>query len=53
MEHQTPHDVAAQQEAAKDYQPALQGPLVGEKTPSHIITQEYAKADQVYIEKTT
>lgn len=24
MEHQTPHDVAAQQEAAKDYQPALQ-----------------------------
>ncbi|KAG5952542.1 hypothetical protein E4U53_000617 [Claviceps sorghi] len=53
MEEQPSHDVAAQQEAAKDYQPELRGPLVGEKTPSHIITQEYAKADQIYIEKTT
>ncbi|KAG6040917.1 hypothetical protein E4U41_006638 [Claviceps citrina] len=53
MEDHMSHGVAAQQEAAKEYQPALQGPLVGEKTPSHIITQEYARADQVYIEKTT
>ncbi|KAG5976586.1 hypothetical protein E4U55_007285 [Claviceps digitariae] len=52
MDDQASHDVAAQQEAAKDYRPELQGPLVGEKTPSHIITQEYAKADQIYIEKT-
>ncbi|KAI9163985.1 putative COP9 complex subunit 2 [Paramyrothecium foliicola] len=46
------HDVAAQQEAARDYQPNLEGPLVGNKTPSHAITDEYAKADQVYVEKT-
>lgn len=29
-----------------------QGPFVGEKTPSDAITQEYAKADPVYVEKT-
>ncbi|KAG6005301.1 hypothetical protein E4U21_000276 [Claviceps maximensis] len=52
MDHQASNDVAAQQEAARDYQPELQGPLVGEKTPSHIIVEEYAKADQIYIEKT-
>jgi ubiquitin thioesterase protein OTUB1 len=31
---------------------STQGPLVGEKTPSTAITEEYAKADPVYIEKT-
>ncbi|PHH68084.1 hypothetical protein CDD80_271 [Ophiocordyceps camponoti-rufipedis] len=46
------HDMAAQQEAAKDYQPVLEGPLVGDKTSSNAITHEYAKADQVYVEKT-
>jgi ubiquitin thioesterase protein OTUB1 len=46
------HDVAAQQEAAEEYQPELKGPLVGEKTPSDAITHEYARADQVYVEKT-
>lgn len=45
-------DVAAQEAAAKEYQPYLEGPLVGDKLPSHIITQEYAKADPVYVQKT-
>ncbi|TWU71914.1 hypothetical protein ED733_002623 [Metarhizium rileyi] len=52
MEEQNSHGMAAQQEAAKDYRPKLQGPLVGDKTPSGVITNEYAKADQVYVEKT-
>ncbi|KAK7751130.1 hypothetical protein SLS62_006960 [Diatrype stigma] len=30
----------------------LGGPLVGEKTPSHAISQEYAKADPTYVAKT-
>ncbi|PHH74998.1 hypothetical protein CDD83_4468 [Cordyceps sp. RAO-2017] len=46
------HDMAAQQEAAKDYQPVLEGPLVGDKTPSSAIAHEYAKADQIYVAKT-
>jgi ubiquitin thioesterase protein OTUB1 len=29
-----------------------QGPLVGEKRSSHAITEEYAKADPVYVAKT-
>jgi len=45
-------DVHAQEAAARDYQPDLKGPLVGEKTPSTAITEEYAKADQVYVQKT-
>lgn len=32
--------------------PPLQGPLVGNKTPSSAITEEYAKADPVYVQKT-
>ncbi|KOS16607.1 Ubiquitin thioesterase OTUB1 [Escovopsis weberi] len=47
-----PHSVAAQQAAARDYQPVLEGPLVGDKTPSDAITQEYAKADGAYVQKT-
>lgn len=31
---------------------SVQGPLVGEKTPSTAITDEYAKADPVYVQKT-
>ncbi|PHH59632.1 hypothetical protein CDD81_2790 [Ophiocordyceps australis] len=46
------HDMAAQQDAARDYQPVLEGPMVDEKTPSDAITKEYAKADPVYVEKT-
>ncbi|UKZ81514.1 hypothetical protein TrVFT333_009286 [Trichoderma virens FT-333] len=54
MEEQEPglHDMAAQQAAAERFQPGLEGPFVGEKTPSDAITQEYAKADPVYVEKT-
>ncbi|KAL6870192.1 hypothetical protein ACO1O0_001530 [Amphichorda felina] len=51
-DQQDPHGMAAQQAAAKDYQPDLPNYLVGNKTPSEAITQEYAKADQVYVEKT-
>lgn len=29
-----------------------QGPLVGDMTPSHVITEQYAAADPVYVEKT-
>ncbi|KAF4122901.1 ubiquitin thioesterase protein OTUB1 [Geosmithia morbida] len=49
---QDPHGMAAQQAAAKDYQPDLPSYLVGDKTPSDVITQEYARADQTYVEKT-
>ena len=31
---------------------AIQGPLVGEKKSSRAITEEYAKADPVYVAKT-
>lgn len=30
----------------------LQGPLVGKKTPSNVIVEEYAKADPIYVQKT-
>lgn len=30
----------------------LQGPLVGQKKSSYAITEEYAKADPVYVQKT-
>ena len=30
----------------------VKGPLVGEKKSSHAITEEYAKADPIYIAKT-
>ncbi|SPJ74964.1 uncharacterized protein FTOL_04695 [Fusarium torulosum] len=46
------HDLAAQQAAAQDYQAELEGLAVGNKTSSEAITQEYAKADPVYVEKT-
>ncbi|KAM7201919.1 Peptidase C65 Otubain domain containing protein [Naviculisporaceae sp. PSN 640] len=45
-------DMAAQELAAREYQPQIQGPLVGEKLPSTAITEEYAKADPVYVQKT-
>ncbi|KAL8386799.1 hypothetical protein RB595_010377 [Gaeumannomyces hyphopodioides] len=53
MEAASPQDdVAAQEAAARDYQPQLEGPLVGDRTTSHAITEQYAKADPVYVEKT-
>lgn len=33
--------------------PPLQGPLVGEKRSSQAITEEYAKADPIYVAKTS
>lgn len=33
--------------------PCLQGALVSKKTPSTAITEEYAKADPVYVQKTS
>ncbi|KAK4102870.1 cysteine proteinase [Parathielavia hyrcaniae] len=50
-------DLAAQEAAAREYQPTLerddaQGPLVGKKTPSTAIAEEYAKADPIYVQKT-
>ncbi|KFY41855.1 hypothetical protein V494_02760 [Pseudogymnoascus sp. VKM F-4513 (FW-928)] len=42
----------AQEALARDYQPGLKGPLVGPKTSSHAITEEYAKADPLYVVKT-
>ncbi|KAI1068080.1 hypothetical protein LB507_004313 [Fusarium sp. FIESC RH6] len=52
MEDQGQHDMAAQQAAARDYQPVLEGLKVGNKILSDAITNEYAKADPVYVEKT-
>ncbi|KAK3330649.1 peptidase C65 Otubain-domain-containing protein [Apodospora peruviana] len=45
-------DLAAQEAAARDYQPQPEGPLVGPKTPSTAITEEYAKGDPIYVQKT-
>ncbi|TVY73153.1 Ubiquitin thioesterase otubain-like [Lachnellula suecica] len=45
-------DMEAQEAMARDFQPALEGPLVGEKKSSHAITEEYAKADPIYVAKT-
>ncbi|KAJ3558304.1 hypothetical protein NPX13_g9738 [Xylaria arbuscula] len=47
-----PNDIAQQEAAARDYQPGLTGPLVGEKTSSQAITEEYARADPTYVAKT-
>ncbi|KAL1901780.1 hypothetical protein Cpir12675_000289 [Ceratocystis pirilliformis] len=46
-------DIAAQEALARDYQPDLQGPFVGDKISSVAITEAYARADPVYIEKTS
>ncbi|KAK3372376.1 peptidase C65 Otubain-domain-containing protein [Podospora didyma] len=45
-------DLAAQEAAAREYQPQLDGPLVGQKTPSTAIAEAYAKADPIYVQKT-
>lgn len=46
------HGIAEQEAAARDWKPDLDGPLVSDKTSSHVITEEYAKADPVYVAKT-
>ncbi|KAL2145526.1 hypothetical protein VTI28DRAFT_6918 [Corynascus sepedonium] len=45
-------DLVAQEAAAREYQPHLEGPLIGKKTPSTAIVEEYAKADAIYVQKT-
>ncbi|RYP90627.1 hypothetical protein DL770_003228 [Monosporascus sp. CRB-9-2] len=52
MEQSPTSDISQQQAAARDYKPVLEGPMVGEKTTSHAIAQEYAKADRTYVAKT-
>ncbi|KAH6647155.1 peptidase C65 Otubain-domain-containing protein [Truncatella angustata] len=47
-----PSDLAQQEAAARDYKPELEGPLVGEQKSSHAITEEYAKANPIYVTKT-
>lgn len=38
--------------AAANITSSRQGPPVGDKTPSTAITAEYAKADEIYVQKT-
>ncbi|XDG07523.1 hypothetical protein ABKA04_007138 [Annulohypoxylon sp. FPYF3050] len=52
MEPQLQTDLAQQEAAAREFKPQLEGPLVGERRPSTEITEEYAKADPVYVAKT-
>ncbi|RYP40596.1 hypothetical protein DL767_001596 [Monosporascus sp. MG133] len=52
MEQSPTGDISQQQAAARDYKPVLEGPMVGEKTTSHAIAEEYAKADRTYVAKT-
>ncbi|EGC47908.1 ubiquitin thiolesterase [Histoplasma capsulatum var. duboisii H88] len=41
------------QKLSNHYEPDLQGPLVGPKQSSSMITSEYANADPIYVAKTT
>ncbi|KAI2472233.1 cysteine proteinase [Annulohypoxylon bovei var. microspora] len=52
MEPQNSTDLAQQEAAARDFKPQLEGPLVGNRRPSTAITEEYAKADPIYVAKT-
>ncbi|KAI1002975.1 hypothetical protein K3495_g5231 [Podosphaera aphanis] len=45
-------DIEAQLALARDYRPLSEGPLVSQKKSSQAITEEYAKADPVYVAKT-
>ncbi|KAI1421769.1 peptidase C65 Otubain-domain-containing protein [Xylaria sp. FL1777] len=47
-----PNEIAQHEAAARDYEPRLKGPLVGEKASSQAITEEYARADPTYVAKT-
>ncbi|KAI0551493.1 peptidase C65 Otubain-domain-containing protein [Xylaria curta] len=46
------NEIAQQEAAARDFEPQLKGPLVGEKESSQAITEEYARADPIYVTKT-
>ncbi|KAG9228885.1 peptidase C65 Otubain-domain-containing protein [Amylocarpus encephaloides] len=45
-------DLDAQEALAREYNPTLEGPLVGEIRSSLAIAVEYAKADPIYVAKT-
>ncbi|KFY04059.1 hypothetical protein V490_00003 [Pseudogymnoascus sp. VKM F-3557] len=45
------YNLYAQEALARDYPPDLKRPLVGPMKSSHAITEEYAKADAVYVAK--
>jgi ubiquitin thioesterase protein OTUB1 len=45
-------DIAAQEAAAREWAPQLEGPLVGNKVPSQVIAEEYRKAGDIYVAKT-
>ncbi|KAK2780966.1 hypothetical protein FQN52_001963 [Onygenales sp. PD_12] len=49
----SPDDMAEFQKLSNQYEPDLEGPLVGPKQTSHILATEYANADPVYVAKTT
>ncbi|KAI0458179.1 peptidase C65 Otubain-domain-containing protein [Xylaria acuta] len=46
------NEIAQQEAAARDFEPQLKEPLVGEKVSSQAITEEYAGADPIYVAKT-
>ncbi|OJD24926.1 hypothetical protein ACJ73_03710 [Blastomyces percursus] len=48
-----PDHMAEFQKLSNHYEPDLQGPLVGLKQSSSMITSEYANADPIYVAKTT
>ncbi|OTB07398.1 hypothetical protein M426DRAFT_250766 [Hypoxylon sp. CI-4A] len=52
MEPQQPNDLAQQEAAAREFKFQQEGPLVGDRKPSTAITEEYAKADPIYVAKT-
>ncbi|KAI4123970.1 MAG: hypothetical protein LQ347_005920 [Umbilicaria vellea] len=45
-------DMATLQKLSNDYEPEVEGPLVGHRQSSHAITTQYAQADPVYVRKT-
>lgn len=47
-----PDDFAAQEAAARTWEPDVDGPLLGDRTTITAITEQYAKADPVYVDKT-
>lgn len=53
MASTNPAEMEAFQRLSDQYQPEIQGPLVGEKLPMDLLIREYAQADPTYVAKTT
>ncbi|KAI0403875.1 peptidase C65 Otubain-domain-containing protein [Xylaria palmicola] len=47
-----PTEISREEAAARDFEPQLEGPLVGEKVSSQAIIEEYAGADPIFVSKT-